>query len=272
MACTVDPVPVPEIQVEDSGGNLIADGGNFAFAATTTVGTPVDETFTVRNLGTATLTISTDPPSTSGDFSAGAFGALSLAPGESTTFTVTCSATTEATPANGTVTFNNTDADENPFNFGVACTVGDDDPPIVIVDSDDSDDGDDLPPPPPTPLCADIDGATDEIVRANIPPQVSLTVFCRIIARDYVFIRSNAEIGILSVLQRGVIHAVDVFSPSGASGAGSRVCLQGSGTIIFIGEVVGTQPEVAVPLTANVIEGYTCAIIPSNGKVVLVVN
>jgi hypothetical protein len=115
-------VAEPEIEVAGPGPVTIGDGGSYDLGATV-VGTPVTRTITVSNVGSLALTLSTNPPTVSGDFSATSFGTTSIAPSGSTTFDLTCDATTAANPATGTVSFNNNDADENPFNFTVTCTV-----------------------------------------------------------------------------------------------------------------------------------------------------
>ncbi|MBZ0281006.1 MAG: hypothetical protein K8L97_09710, partial [Anaerolineae bacterium] len=125
----------------------------------------------------------------------------------------------------------------------------------------------DAPPPPPVPLCADLNGSTNTIVRAQIPAGV-FGVHCGIIAENRVFIRTAAEVGVQSVLDQGVIHAVDVFSPSNVNAAGSLICLQGTGGIMFLN--ANGIPRVAQWLPTSVVNGYTCATIPAVGTVVLV--
>lgn len=122
-------------------------------------------------------------------------------------------------------------------------------------------------PPPPVPLCADLNGSTNTIVRAQIPAGV-FGIHCRIIAENTVFTRTPAEVGVQSVLDQGVIQAVDVFSPSNVNAAGSLICLQGTGSIIFLN--ANGIPRVAQSLPISVVNGYTCAIIPAVGTVVLV--
>ncbi len=120
---------------------------------------------------------------------------------------------------------------------------------------------------PPVPLCADLNGTTNAIVRAN-PPAGVYGVHCRVIAESTRFIRSAAEVGVQSVLDRGVIHAVDVFSPSNASAGGTNICLQGTGELLFLD--ASAAPRTAQPLPASTQGGYTCATLPNVGTVVLV--
>jgi hypothetical protein len=125
VACDIGAVewyPPTDIVVEAPGSVNIADGGTYNLG-TTQQGIPIARTITVRNTGSPNLTISTNPPTITGDFIAGNLGSVSLAPGASTTFSLTCSATTTGNPVSGTVSFANNDSDENPFNFTVTCVV-----------------------------------------------------------------------------------------------------------------------------------------------------
>lgn len=124
-------------------------------------------------------------------------------------------------------------------------------------------------PPPPEPLCSDLDGSTNVIVRASLPPGVYAT-HCNIIAENGVYRRTSAEIGVQSVLEMGVIHAVDVFSPAGESGSGTELCLQGSGSLIFLPS--NQAPRIPQRLDHYQSNGYTCATLPITGTVVLVGN
>jgi hypothetical protein len=117
------------------------------------------------------------------------------------------------------------------------------------------------------PLCADLDGTTNPVVRVLLPSGI-YGVHCRIIAENRVFTRSAAEVGVPSVLDRGVIHAVDIFSPSNASAAGVFVCLQGEGDLIFL-DAAGA-PRTPQSLSVQPRDGFSCSLIPNVGTVVLV--
>lgn len=119
------------------------------------------------------------------------------------------------------------------------------------------------------PLCSDLDGSTNQIVRASLPPGVYAT-FCNIIAENGVYRRSPGEIGVQSVLDLGVIHAVDVFSPAGESGSGTGLCLQGTGGLIFLSST--GAPRTPQRLETYQTNDYTCAVLPGTGTVVLVRN
>ncbi|NER35151.1 MAG: DUF4347 domain-containing protein [Oscillatoria sp. SIO1A7] len=113
-------VTVPEIEVLDGATN-IADGTATALSLGSTVfGTPISKTFTIRNPGTAELNPSN--PSLPPGFSL--VGALpaSIAPGSSANLQIQLDASAEGI-VNGTVSFENNDADENPFDFAVSGEV-----------------------------------------------------------------------------------------------------------------------------------------------------
>lgn len=120
---------------------------------------------------------------------------------------------------------------------------------------------------PPVPLCSDFTGATNSIVRASLPLNV-YGVFCRVIAENGNFVVSSAEIGIQSVLDRGVIQAVDVFSPNNSQMEDALICLQGIGDILFLS--YANAPRIAEPIQTEQRDGYTCAHIATFGIVALV--
>ena len=134
------PTPdTPEIAVTD-GALTILDGGNVDLGSAEQ-GTPAfSKTFTVENVGTADLTL--EPLSVSGpgfslqspNFTSGQI----LAPSSSVTFTIALDTSSIGT-ITGNVSFGNSDADENPFNFDVSGTVTPAQPPGVrIIDNGDS--------------------------------------------------------------------------------------------------------------------------------------
>jgi hypothetical protein len=130
VTCTVTILPAPEIVVEGPGPVNIADGSTYDLG-TTTLGTQLTRTITVRNIGTAALNLLTAPPTVTGNFAVTNFGSTSLAAGASTTFSLTCNATALGSPVSGTVSFGNNDSDENPFDFTVTCTVN---APEIVVE------------------------------------------------------------------------------------------------------------------------------------------
>ena len=122
--------PAPEIAVLDGAADLADGVGSVAFG-TTPVGTPLTRTFTVRNLGTADLTLGT--PSLPAGFSlASGLGVTALAPGASTAFAVRFDAAAAGT-AGGRVSFATNDADEDPFDFAINANAADA-PTVLIID------------------------------------------------------------------------------------------------------------------------------------------
>ena len=90
-------------------------------------------TFTVRNAGTQTLTLGSSISVPTGFTLVNGLGAISLAPGATTTFTVSLDAT-NAGIYSGQVSFTNNDSDESPFNFTVSGTVSALSPEIEVLD------------------------------------------------------------------------------------------------------------------------------------------
>jgi hypothetical protein len=108
----------PEIQVLDGAADIPDGIGNVNFGITT-VGTPIYKTFTVRNAGTADLTLIEPIDVPAGFGVANSFGSTALAPGSSTTFVVRLDAVA-AGVYRGSLQFANNDGDENPFSFSLS--------------------------------------------------------------------------------------------------------------------------------------------------------
>ncbi|HML23379.1 MAG TPA: Calx-beta domain-containing protein [Aggregatilinea sp.] len=127
------------------------------------------------------------------------------------------------------------------------------------------------------PLCADLDGSTSPIIRADVPAGTvpNGSVYCRIITENGVY-RSGehtGEVGIQSVLELGVIQAVDVFGLQGdipvPDFTGSiNVCLEESGRFLYLDAT--TAPRVVSELPVWLDGEYTCASVANAGTVVLV--
>ena len=111
----------PEIAVEQPEGNNLADGSaTVSFGNRAVPGGVSTRQFTVRNASSATLTglaVSKDGIN-AGDFALGALGATTLAPGASTTFTVTF-APGELGQRSASLHIASNDADENPFDLAL---------------------------------------------------------------------------------------------------------------------------------------------------------
>ncbi|MCP3694021.1 MAG: choice-of-anchor D domain-containing protein, partial [Planctomycetaceae bacterium] len=117
-----DVVLAPEIQVA-LGGTDVVDGSTLDLGSTVE-GSAVTHTFTVKNSGTDTLTLSSIDGSglPAGLALASNLDALSLDPQETTTFAVTVAATEVAT-LGATIQIGNNDSDENPFDITLAAAV-----------------------------------------------------------------------------------------------------------------------------------------------------
>ncbi len=123
-----------EIEVSLADGTDVADGSGSVDFGSTDLATPVTQSFTVTNVGSSSLTLSSGSFSLPSGFSLSSnFGSTSLALGESTTFVVQLDGSSPGSPS-GTVSFTNNDADEGTFNFTVSGVVS----AQLIVDNTDA--------------------------------------------------------------------------------------------------------------------------------------
>jgi|GEM_PF-2129556 len=128
----------------------------------------------------------------------------------------------------------------------------------------------------PVPLCADFDGSTSEIIRADVPDSAlpDGTVFCRTLVEQRIPVRPSAEIGRTDVLSRDVIHAIDMFALRHDGTATAHfdqpitVCLQGTGTLLYLDATAAPRTISVLPSFTQ--QGYTCASVPNAGTVALV--
>lgn len=120
---------------------------------------------------------------------------------------------------------------------------------------------------PSYPLCPQDAGANLETFQTNLTPGL-IDVQCRILAANTEFVQPAAEIGVQSVLDREVIHAVELFSPSSANFERIDVCLSGNGYLIYLD--AEDQPREPVWLQRTVRSGYVCTQIPGPGTLILV--
>ncbi|MBI5670914.1 MAG: M4 family metallopeptidase [Chloroflexi bacterium] len=102
-------------------GMNVPSGGTYNLGMTY-LGQPTTRTITVSNTGVLDLLLLSAAPTVSTGFTATNFGQTILAPGESTTFDLTCQAAAAGTPVTGTVSIAS-DGIVNPFTFKAACTV-----------------------------------------------------------------------------------------------------------------------------------------------------
>jgi hypothetical protein len=119
---------VADIEVLDGATDILDETGLVDFGSTT-LGAPVTRTFTVRNAGTAGLTLGAINVPSGFTLTSG-FGSTTLIPGATTSFTVRFDAA-EVGPTSGVLSFATNDADENPFNFAIAGTAELETPQIV---------------------------------------------------------------------------------------------------------------------------------------------
>jgi uncharacterized delta-60 repeat protein len=120
---TYSGLPVPEIAVFNGESTAPADertdnAGTFDFGAQL-LGSNITRSFTIQNAGTANLNVVNVSLSGTGEFSLDLPGTLSsVLPGDTTTFTITFSPTTEGVQTI-TVLIESNDVDENPFEIQI---------------------------------------------------------------------------------------------------------------------------------------------------------
>ena len=111
----------PEISVRLSGAELF-DGGTASFG-TTTVGNPLTRSFTVTNVGSATLSLTSLSSVMPAGFSlVSNLGDLTLVPGQSTTFSIRFNATS-AGSFSGQVALRSNDANEGVFDLRLSASA-----------------------------------------------------------------------------------------------------------------------------------------------------
>ncbi|MCC7210042.1 MAG: proprotein convertase P-domain-containing protein [Anaerolineae bacterium] len=136
-----------------------------------------------------------------------------------------------------------------------------------------------IPTPPPAPRCNDMDFDEEGPVRAWLPDAYRQEVYCHMIAQDGNYLTwlggpltHAGQIGVASVLERGVLHAVDVFSPHGLGWyeGGAVVCLRGEGALWFLPAAgVPRSAQDMVEYTVEEFAGFTCTTLYMPGTLVL---
>jgi HYDIN/CFA65/VesB-like, Ig-like domain/Bacterial pre-peptidase C-terminal domain len=111
----------PEIQVLDGTTDIADNTGNMNLGSTT-VGSALSRTFTIRNQGGADLVIGSTILLPAGYTLAQPWSGATIAPGGAATFTLAVNTATAGTFA-GSVSLTTNDSDENPFNFSITTTV-----------------------------------------------------------------------------------------------------------------------------------------------------
>ncbi len=129
----------PEITVSESGTSLVDGTSTVDFGSAN-----VTKTFTVANVGSQqlTLTAPTVDGANASEFTVNAKAmATSLAPNETTTFTVTSALTKSVGPRTAAVHLGSNDGDENPFDIALTASVS---PPtnLLVDEAGDVNDGD----------------------------------------------------------------------------------------------------------------------------------
>ncbi len=131
--------------------------------------------------------------------------------------------------------------------------------------------------PAEIPMCADIDGSTNNAVRADVQPGAVTNggVYCRMLAENGAFSNPNAaaQIGNMDLINMGVMQAVDVYGMAGATSythfnSSVKICLQGAGQLAFLDAAAMPRTLNWLPTTTE--GSYTCALIYGAGTVVLV--
>jgi hypothetical protein len=122
--------PEPEVAVLLDGSGLTSGGGVLDFGGTT-VGAPLTRTLTVRNLGTADLTLGT-PNVPAGFMLAGGPLTDTLVPGAEISTPLVLEAAASGSYS-GTLALPTNDSDENPFRIEVRGNVASDGSPILTL-------------------------------------------------------------------------------------------------------------------------------------------
>jgi hypothetical protein len=110
------------------------------------------------------------------------------------------------------------------------------------------------------------------MVRSSVPEPLRYTVFGRMIVRNRVLLPSlnYGYIGDQSLINMGIIHAIDIFSTIGTTdfGVGVGICMKGQGRLFFLN--ANFTPRSPRELDWTYVDGYTCGTILAPGIVVLV--
>lgn len=231
-----------------------------------TSGAPADGTINVAY--THTFTASGNPAPTF-TITAGALqpdltldsvsGVLSGTPTSTGTFTFTVTASNGVAP----------DATQN-----VTLVIGTE--PVVVEPEEVE-----LPEVPPATACTDVNFEDPGVIRSNFTNDADRAgLMCGLIAAggDYRIwnggpITFSSNIGSQTVLDLGVIAAVDVFSNSGQGGfvGDVNICLEGDGYIIYLNANSSPRvPQLWSNWTTDAFPGYTCTTLYAPGTVVLV--
>jgi hypothetical protein len=128
----------------------------------------------------------------------------------------------------------------------------------------------------PRPLCADRTGATNPVVRYDIPfgSVSSGGIYCRVLVENSTYRVNSGEIGSQALIDLGIVNAVDVFAIlfNGTSQTvfnnPVKICILGTGALWFLD--ASQSPRTLVQLTAAVEGGYTCGSVSTAGIMAMV--
>jgi hypothetical protein len=123
------PGRAPEVNVRTGFTNVPDNTGSVTFAETF-VGSPPSKDFVIENSGRANLTIGN--VTVPNGFTVELITNTTIVRNGIARITVRCNATTAGT-FSGTFSFTNNDANENPYNFTISCTVRQPIPPDMAV-------------------------------------------------------------------------------------------------------------------------------------------
>ncbi|MDZ4401915.1 choice-of-anchor D domain-containing protein [Prosthecobacter sp.] len=114
----------PEIGISISGTQIACNSSQNSAAnfTSTTVGSEQYNRYTIANTGTGTLTVGALNLSNTTDFSIYAYPASSVAPGQTTSFSIKFRPTSAGTK-NCTLNLTNNDSNENPYSFTISGTA-----------------------------------------------------------------------------------------------------------------------------------------------------
>lgn len=127
---------------------------------------------------------------------------------------------------------------------------------------------------PLVPLCVDLPASANSVIQTQVSSQ-HFEIRCRLLVLNSQYHQESrpANIGNQSVIDAGIIHAVDVFSPTGLKSfeAGLVICFQGAGQLVFLGSNEAPR-GVRLLASANLYAGFTCSVLSEPGTVVLTIN
>jgi hypothetical protein len=135
-----------------------------------------------------------------------------------------------------------------------------------------------IPAPPPAPACNDVNFDPESSVRTAFEVDADRAgLICRSLADHGTYytwygspLTTSGNIGNQTVLDLGVVAAVDVMGNSGFQG-GVAVCLEGSGYMIYLNAANSPRiPQLWSTWTTPSFPGFTCTTIYAPGTVVLV--